>query len=262
MQAGRDDSHEERASLRPTPTVVTRLAARTRRPVHPKLMRGGASSGRPWCGPLPLARVSPARSLGDLGVTDLRYGVKGACSRLAEVLESAAGRRSPATRPEAVVKTKGSRDPNSNPERPVVVPVGLCGPALWAVSDRGYPGLMFHGSQGLGTLFARGDGRFGSSSSSRAPYPYRPRAPGDAAPPPHEPLAGASMLQAGGRWTPRPRGLPAARGVMDSRPWPGAGLGPRGGHGLGRPPPGGWSASRRDGPVRGHGDRLVDRDKM
>jgi hypothetical protein len=146
VEAGREDSHEERAPLRPTPTVVSMSGARTRRPVHPKLMRCGASSSRPWCGPLPPARISPARSLGDLWVTDLRSGVRGACSRLADVLESAAGRRSPATWPEAAEKMKGSRDPNSNSERPVMVPVGLCGPALWAVSGRGYPGLKFHGS--------------------------------------------------------------------------------------------------------------------
>jgi hypothetical protein len=70
------------------------------------------------------------------------------------------------------------------------------------------------------------------------------------------------MHQARGRCAPRPCGLHAARVVMDSRPWSGTGLGPRGGRGRSRPPSGGWGASRRAGPVRGHGDRFMDREEM
>jgi hypothetical protein len=56
---------------------VSAGGARARRLEHPKLMQDGSHAGRPWRGPLPPVRVSPARSLGDIWVTDRRSGVGG-----------------------------------------------------------------------------------------------------------------------------------------------------------------------------------------
>jgi hypothetical protein len=47
-----------------------------------------------------------------------------------------------------------------------------------------------------------------------------------------------------------------------ARPWPGAGFGPRGDRGLGRPPAGGREAPQRTGPVRSHDDWFVERDAL
>jgi hypothetical protein len=52
------------------------------------------------------------------------------------------------------------------------------------------------------------------------------------------------------------------RSDMAARQWPGAGVGLRGGRGIGRPPAGGREVQRRAGPVHDSGDWFVERDAM
>jgi hypothetical protein len=52
------------------PRLDSTDCGRVRRNGHPKLMHSRSPTGRPWRGPLPPARISPARSLGDLWGTD------------------------------------------------------------------------------------------------------------------------------------------------------------------------------------------------
>lgn len=138
------------------PNSVSAGGGRASRSGHPKSMRGGASAGRPWRGPLPPARASPARSLGDLWVVDRRSGAKGGCLRLAELLKEDVGRRPPAVQSETAKVTSEIQDPNSNTVRSVVVPVGLNGPKSWNVLGCGWAGKCFHVTRGAGTAFPKG----------------------------------------------------------------------------------------------------------
>jgi hypothetical protein len=169
---------------------------RDNRPWHPKSMRGGANAGRPWQGPLPPARVSPARSLGDLWMRDRRSGAKGGCSRLAELLAVDVGQRLPAMQPETVKMRSESRDPDSNEGCPVVVPVGINGSTSGTVAGCNWAGKFFRGMQGLGRLFRWRDGRFASSSHCHALYHDIRRVPRVASvpPPPVRQARGVHLL--------------------------------------------------------------------
>jgi hypothetical protein len=201
-----------------SPGAVSVGGARARRPVHPKSTRGDSSAGRPWQGPLPPARVSPARSLGVLWVMDRQSGAKGGCWRLAEMLTDDVGRRPPAVQPETTMAMSGIQDPNSNSVRPVAVLVGLNGSISWMVVGSNWVGKWFRGMQRLGLLFRRGGGRFASSSPSRALYSGRPRVSGDASTLPRESNVLQTVHLAWGSGAPHLRGLPATRAAMASRP--------------------------------------------
>jgi hypothetical protein len=217
-------------------------------------MQDGSHAGRPWRGPLPPVRVSQARSLGDIWVTDRRSGAGGERARFAELLEEVVGRRAPAAMPETMRTKKIFQDLDSISKCTVVVPVRLTGPASWAVSGCGRPGRWFHGLQGLGVLFGQGGGRFSSYSPVRGSCGCRPRACGAASPPRKESPAPPPRSWAWGRAAPHPHGFPAAWSDMATRQWPRVGFGPRGGCGLGRPPAGDREVQRRAGPVHGSGD--------
>lgn len=88
-------------------------------------------------------------------MTDRRSGAGGGCSRLAELLDEAVGRRAPAVWPKTVRTKPVFQDPDSNLKCTVAVPVRLTGPASWAVSGCDRPGRQFHGLTGLRILFDR-----------------------------------------------------------------------------------------------------------
>lgn len=78
-----------------------RLKDRKQQSQHPKSMRLCSKAGRPWKGPIPLARAVQVWSIGDLWVEDGQKGRRGSRSKLSELLEGECSPPPPVKTPEA-----------------------------------------------------------------------------------------------------------------------------------------------------------------
>jgi hypothetical protein len=142
---------------------------------QPKLLRRQTLGRKPWKGPLLPPRSNFQKSLGDVWVTDRRMDGGGPAFRLADWgVEKPA--QSPVGSPTSEKKAP-RRDPFSNFEPMVLVPVRLCGPAARAELGQMGLGRFFGDMRELGQVFQWGGDVSFPSHRDRRPSPIQSRTP-------------------------------------------------------------------------------------